>query len=230
MQIKVIGSSSKGNATLIGDGRNLLMIDCGISSAKLKNVEELRGNADRLKGILISHEHKDHCSEVERFTRLGIPAYLHKETAQALSLNGHRTHIFDWKDQFRIGEYKVKAIRLAHDVPNTGFLITDGESKLFYGVDTAYLPFRIDDLTHLLVECNYSKKILLESGANVEYRKRVIRNHMSIEYLIDWLSKCDLSRLKEIHLLHLSDAHSDEKMFEEEVQKITGVPVYVAKP
>jgi hypothetical protein len=34
--------------------------------------------------------------------------------------------------------------------------------------------------------------------------------------------------LQEIHLLHLSDANSNEKEFKEKIQKLTGVPVYVA--
>jgi hypothetical protein len=50
---------------------------------------------------------------------------------------------------------------------------------------------------------------------------------MSIEGLKRLLWINDTTRLKGIHLLHLSDSNSDEKLFKEEIQKLTGKPVYV---
>ncbi len=39
----------------------------------------------------------------------------------------------------------------------------------------------------------------------------------------------DLSRVEEIHLLHLSDAHADEVEFRNAVEKAVGRPTYVAQ-
>ena len=108
-----------------------------------------------------------------------------------------------------------------------------GNYKVLYLTDTAYSRYTFKGVTHALIECNYSDTLLkqnLDEG-NVHYarKKRTIDNHMSLEDVMDFLHACDLSRLREIHLLHLSDTNSDEKMFKREVQREFGVPVVVAE-
>ena len=44
-------------------------------------------------------------------------------------------------------------------------------------------------------------------------RHRITNSHMEIETLCDYLRSLDLSKCREIHLLHLSDAMSDEGGF-----------------
>jgi hypothetical protein len=51
---------------------------------------------------------------------------------------------------------------------------------------------------------------------------------MSLERVIETLEVTDLSKVREIHLLHLSDAHSDADRFRREVEAATGKPVHVA--
>ena len=79
---------------------------------------------------------------------------------------------------------------------------------------------------------NWSEELLrknAESGSVESNRaSRTIRNHMSLERLIEMLKANNLSQVREIHLLHLSDANSDESEFKLKVQEATGVPVYVA--
>src|SRR5690606_38237819 len=97
---------------------------------------------------------------------------------------------------------------------------------------TAYCKYRFRGLTHLMVEANYSAEFLrrrvIEREVNVAHKTRVLRNHMSIERLLVMLRANDLSRVREIHLLHLSDDHSDELAFKRAVEQATGKPVYVA--
>ena len=83
-----------------------------------------------------------------------------------------------------------------------------------------------------MIECNYSKSILdknIDESITPKFmRKRLIKSHFSLENVLEFLKANDLSKVQEIHLLHLSDSNSDEALFKQEVQKLTGKPVYIA--
>jgi len=83
-----------------------------------------------------------------------------------------------------------------------------------------------------MIECNYSKKILDENIAAgrvpAAQKNRIIKSHMSLKTVKDMLRANDLSQVKEIHLLHLSDRNSSAKLFKKEIQELTGKPVYIA--
>lgn len=113
------------------------------------------------------------------------------------------------------------------------FYIQDVHTKesLLFVTDTAYMKYKIPDVDVLMVECNYIKSILdkkVEDGIlNVTLRNRIVRNHMSLETLLEALKVADLSKLKKIYVLHLSDSNSDENLILEAIQKATGVEVEV---
>jgi phosphoribosyl 1,2-cyclic phosphodiesterase len=60
-------------------------------------------------------------------------------------------------------------------------------------------------------------------------KRRLLKTHLSIDNAKDFLRANDLSRVQEIHLIHLSDGNSDEARFKREIQALTGKPVYVAQ-
>ena len=49
---------------------------------------------------------------------------------------------------------------------------------------------------------------------------RTMKSHMSLENLIEFLKANDLSRVQEIHLLHLSDNNSSIPIIKREVLKV----------
>ena len=56
---------------------------------------------------------------------------------------------------------------------------------------------------------------------------RLFKSHMSLEHLKDMLNANDLSNLQQIFLLHLSNNNSDEQQIKTEIERLTGVEVYV---
>jgi len=61
---------------------------------------------------------------------------------------------------------------------------------------------------------------------NLSLRNRIVKNHLSLETLLEALKVSDLSKRKKIYLLHLSDGNSDMYKIKEEVQKLTGCEVW----
>ena len=61
MKITVLGSGSTGNAVLIVAGNTRVLVDAGLSAKEIVRRLSLVGeDAQRLDGILVTHEHGDH--------------------------------------------------------------------------------------------------------------------------------------------------------------------------
>ena len=57
--------------------------------------------------------------------------------------------------------------------------------------------------------------------------KRVIDTHFALEDVKEFLKANDLSKVKEIYLIHLSDGNSDAEQFKREIQELTGKTVFI---
>ncbi|RMF99742.1 MAG: MBL fold metallo-hydrolase, partial [Nitrospirae bacterium] len=57
---------------------------------------------------------------------------------------------------------------------------------------------------------------------------RVLKTHMGLDTLVKYLKKIDISKIKQIWLLHLSDLNSDAERILKAVQGITGKEVIIA--
>ena len=166
--------------------------------------------------------------------KAGIDCYLSEGTVEALGIGGHRINIIQAKRQLTIGTWTILPFDTEHDaVEPVGFLLSnqDGE-KLLYATDTYYIKYRFKGLTHIMLEVNYSLDILrgnVESGT-VDHvlKNRTLRSHMNLENAKELLKANDLSKVKEIWLIHLSEGNSDEKRFKREIQELTGKPTFIA--
>lgn len=232
INIQTLGSSSAGNCYLIDDSRTKLLLECGLPFKQIQRGLDFRLSV--ISGVLISHEHKDHCRSVLDVMKAGMDIYASKGTAEALGITGHRMNVIQAKKQFTIGTWTILPFDTIHDAAEPlGFLLQNevGE-KLLFATDTCYLKYIFAGLSHILIECNLSFKILNENIASgrvpIEMKNRLIRSHMSLETLKTFLMANDLSKVCEIWLLHLSDNNSDAAIFKREVQEISGKPVYIA--
>lgn len=233
MNFRSFGSSSKGNCYLVeSDGIAPLMIECGLPMKSLR--EKLSFSLSGLAGCLISHAHGDHSKAAHDLLKSGVELWTSEETAEALEiLNHHRTNILSADNQEYIGDWVVLPFDLHHDVPTHGFLIGSPRlEKLLFIPDTSYIRNRFEGVNIIAIECNYVADKLshnIQSGAIPKaVGRRVRRNHMSLETTIGMLRVNDLSRCREIWLLHLSDANSDEKEMQRRVREETGIATYIA--
>ena len=164
----------------------------------------------------------------------GVDVYTSKGTADILGWSGHRLHLVKGMDTFTIGTFGITAFDVIHDCKEPlGFVMKSSATgeKLLYFTDTRYLKHRFNNLTHILGECNYDRKILLgnvmDGEVDIAGAERILNSHMGLDTFCGMLAANDLSRLKQVFLLHLSDRNSDEGAFRERVQKLTGAEVYI---
>lgn len=236
IDIKVIGSGSSGNCYLVNINNTKILLEAGLPFKKIQ--QALKFRLFDINACLITHEHMDHAKAVKDLIKAGVDCYLTKGTAEALGLKSHRLNILEKVDEdykaIKINDLLIKPFEAVHDVAEpVSFYIQDYKTKesLVFITDSAYLKYKIPATDYLMIECNYIKEVIDENTQNktlnVNLRNRIVKNHMSLETLLEALKQSDFKKLKKIYILHLSDSNSDEKIILEEVQKATGVLVEV---
>ncbi len=234
MQFIPLSSSSKGNAYLAqSEGAPPLLIECGVPLKHLREI--LSFSLSDLAGCLISHAHGDHSKAAKDLLKFGVDVYTSVETAEVLGIEDHyRVEYLTSGVQQQVAGWTVLAFDLHHDVETQGFFVDapDGE-KLLFVPDTSYIRNKFNGINILAIEANYISDVLSDNVQKgylptaVGHRTR--RNHMSLETAIKMLKANDLSRCRQIWLLHLSSGNSDEELMIRRVREATGIPVYAAK-
>ena len=210
MDIKIIASGSSGNAYLIGDGKTRLLLDAGIPFKRIQIGCGFRTSS--IDACLVTHRHGDHAAAIPKLLQRGLTVYSNADVAGLYPGVQH----------------------VEHDVPCYGYQVTSEETgeKLVYITDSAYVRYTFTGLTHIMVEANYAQEIMIENVRDervpLSLAARVMETHMSIETLLDLLRSNDMSKVRQIYLLHLSDNNSDAEAFKRQVQQETGAEVYIA--
>ena len=128
------------NMTAFECGGDIIVVDCGMGfpdedmygiDIVLPDISYLRSNADRIRGMILTHGHEDHIGAVPYVLReLDIPIYTTPLTAALveLKLEEHdllyNTQIFTKKtgSVFRLGCFTVEFIHVNHSIPDSGAL------------------------------------------------------------------------------------------------------------
>jgi phosphoribosyl 1,2-cyclic phosphodiesterase len=224
LEINVLQSNSKGNCIILSEGGDRIMIEAGIPLAKLRKMIDYP--VTDVQAVFISHEHKDHCVAVYDLARLGIPCYMSKGTWKALPNPSYNMLVIGEKIFIKSG-WDVLKFNLVHDAAEpVGFLIQRGGNKILYACDTGCIPYKFTGLTHILIECNHSPRVLnekiLAGELPPEMKRRLISNHMGLETVKDFLKGISLKSVTEIWLLHLSARHAERDEMIREIQGLTG--------
>ncbi|MDO4360944.1 MAG: ribonuclease J [Eubacteriales bacterium] len=125
------------NMTAFECGSDIIVVDCGMGfpdedmygiDIVLPDISYLRSNADRIRGMILTHGHEDHIGAVPYVLReLDIPIYTTPLTAALveLKLEEHdllyNTQIFTKKtgSVFRLGCFTVEFIHVNHSIPDS---------------------------------------------------------------------------------------------------------------
>lgn len=243
MKLTVIGSRSDGNAYVLQNADEALLLECGLPFAK--TLEALDYRIKKVVGCLVSHEHQDHAEYVSDYLGNGIKVYASRGTTQGM-IERHckcarRPQEVPYnKDgsfaQFALGGFTIVPFNTIHSTAEpTGFYIHHTEiGSMVFATDTGYLPRPFAGLSNVMIEANYDRELLdarYWSGEISQRRYTHVRNgHMCIDTTIEALQANDLSRVNNIILLHLSEEHAKPEDFRKRVAEATGKTVYIARP
>lgn len=166
----------------------------------------------------------DHSAFISRFLRLGMKVYASKEAWLKTQISRPRRNAVTIESgkQFNVGTFIVKPFNVEHinsdgtPCENLGFLIysTVTKEKMLWITDASYIECRFPPMDYICIECNYidvedySKEL---EYTNKAVEKRRFNSHLSLSRCIDFLKKQDLSKVKEVRLLHLTKSQGEIK-------------------
>ena len=202
----VVGSGSKGNATLLFNEETLIQIDMGLPMRRITAaLESIKKNKSDLQGILITHEHTDHIKNLPMY-KGKVPIYASKGTIDYFD---HEVVPFD---SFEIGTLSVIPFMTSHDAANpVGYVVISGKTKLVYLTDSGYIPEEsldyLKDADYYIMESNHDLKMLMKSNRPAVLKRRIKgdEGHLSNVDSAIYLSELVGPKTKEIYLAHLSE-------------------------
>lgn len=217
MRFKVLGSGSKGNATLLHTNSLTLLIDAGLPVRALNAL--IREAQMPVDAILITHEHADHTKALKSFIKsTNIPVYLTEKTKDALHLEHSSIHYLTPYQPFYLKDLRIMPFSTRHDAADpVGFIFQMDALKLVYMVDTGYVPEVDASLFHnatgYIIESNYDVKRLFDSKRPYHLKKRIdsptghLSNHDASYHLSQWMG----DQTKVVCFAHPSeDCNSDD--------------------
>lgn len=237
MELCVLGSGSSGNSYILQNSKTALIIDAGIHPKEA--LKQLGHNSRKIVGVLLSHSHMaDHAKYIRDYLKLGINCYAHSDTWFDLKIKNHFAKYLDEYEQnqesIMLGEFLIMPFKLIHDVTCLGFQITYPDTgNIVFMTDTKYSPYLFSNVSHWMIECNYSEKQIMENAINDKIdsslMKRITDNHMSYETLSYFFAQSDLSLTSKVILLHLSDNNSLADDFKHGIIETFGKDTYIAE-
>ena len=216
----IIASGSKGNATIVSNGRTSILIDMGITLSRLEEgLAEINLTLKDIDGAIFTHNHTDHISGIKFLS----PKIMYGLEGTLPSL----ANVVYLLKEFKIGDFSITPIETSHDATNPcAFLIKDKDESLFYMTDTGifleeYLPL-IKDPTYLIIESNHDIRMLLHTNRPFELKNRIMsdKGHLCNEDSAIAAIHIAGEHTKEIVLAHLSEEANTPEVALEAYQKI----------
>lgn len=234
MRFALLGSGSRGNATLVEEGETLLLVDCGFSVKEVeRRMARLAVLPERLSGILVTHEHNDHLAGVGALARkYRVPVWLSAGTEKAGKkrlgelpccerLNCHTS--------FAIDDVQIEPYPVPHDAREPSqFVFGNGDKRLGLLTDTGrstqHIEQQLNACDALILESNHDRRMLAEGPYPPSLQARVggQLGHLSNDQAAEILRNIDNSVLQHLVAAHLSEKNNRPELAVEALSSALG--------
>jgi len=226
-----LGSGSRGNATLIEYGSTRLLVDCGFSlRATEQRLAQAGLSAHQITAILVTHEHSDHISGVERLAqRYRLPVYMTAGTRQGMGASDLPVNLINFGEQLDIGDIRVTPVPVPHDAREPSqFIFDSGYHRLGVLTDTGNITPLIREmysgLDALFLEANYDPLMLASGPYPPRLQARVggALGHLSNQQAAGLLESIDISSLKQVVIAHISEKNNKPELAHDALSSVLG--------
>jgi phosphoribosyl 1,2-cyclic phosphodiesterase len=221
LRIGVLGSGSGGNAVVIESGPHRLLIDAGFSCRELvRRMKKLAFEPAGLGGLVLTHEHIDHCRGADRFARkYNLPVFATQGTLAGGRLGeevSSSARVLRSGEPREVAGFLVEPFMIPHDAREpVGFVIQDPAGRRIglvadLGCRTSLAWGRLNDLDVLLLETNHDLDMLRNGPYPWSLKQRIAgrHGHLSNRAAADGLPELMTDRLRCVVLYHLSETNN----------------------
>ena len=215
LSFAAIASGSNGNCYFVGDGREAVLIDAGISCRETeRRMARLGLSPANLNGVFISHEHTDHISGVTVLAKkYELPVYINEATLanSRLKLPVHLVRLLQPQLPVRFGNLSVQPFGKSHDAADPlSFVVSCNNFHVGVFTDIGYA---CSEVIHFLrtchavfIESNYCDQMLAESRYPMLLKRRISgkKGHLSNAETLQLLTQHAGEQLTHVIFSHLS--------------------------
>jgi phosphoribosyl 1,2-cyclic phosphodiesterase len=213
MRFYILASGSKGNSTLVSDGKTNFLIDMGLTKKwLLDGLKETPVAFDAIDFVLFTHDHGDHAGG-HRFIDI------EKRYATQGTVEIEPGHELEHYKPRQFGNFSVTPLPTSHDtLDGVGFVIENGGQKLVYMTDTGYISQAnmayMKNADYYIIESNHNVRMLLQTDRTFALIQRILGDtgHLSNEDSAMYLTELVGEKTKEIFLAHLSEEANDPEV------------------
>ena len=224
--IASLNSGSNGNCYYIGNSKEAVLIDAGISCKETEvRMRRLQLSMQTVKAIFISHEHTDHVQGLSVLSKkYKMPVYITSLTLAGCgnALQNITAHSFAPHQPVAVGELNITAFPKQHDAAEPhSFIVTDNEITI--GVFTD-IGAPCNQVVHHFKQChaafletNYDE-VMLEQGRYPQHLKKRIsgkHGHLSNRQALELFTKHKPPFMSHLLLSHLSKENNHPQLVEQ---------------
>ena len=217
MKVWVLGSGSRGNATVIDNGSTRVLVDAGFSSRELKRRFAAAAIApESIEAVIITHEHSDHmCGAARSAQRWNWSLHATTGTVHgAPELVDADVRTFDAGATLTFGTMNVQTVPVPHDATEPiAVVATDMAAGaraavvMDLGRVTTQLREAIRDVDILVLESNHDEAMLARGPYPLSVQRRIAgaSGHLSNKDAAIIARTWAHSGLQHLVLAHLSE-------------------------
>jgi phosphoribosyl 1,2-cyclic phosphodiesterase len=231
--ITSLNSGSNGNCYYLGNEREAILVDAGISCREIdKRMKRLGLSMQKVKAVFISHEHTDHTRGLYSLVKkYKLPVYITNDTLKfgGLMLDPGFVRSFSAYDPVRIGELSVLPFPKSHDAADPySFTVSCNDVKVGVftdiGIPCEHVTGQFRQCHAAFLEANYDDE-MLDTGNYPYFLKKRIRGgqgHLSNSQALELFTAYRSSHLTHLLLSHLSKNNNCPRLVEELFNRYAG--------
>ena len=221
--ITSLNSGSNGNCYYIGNEKEAILIDAGISCREIETrMKRLGLSMQKIKAVFVSHEHNDHIKGVPTLSRKHqVPIYITEATKKhgRISLQKDLIVSFSGGLPVFIGDLQITAFPKLHDACDPySFIVSCNEIKVGVFTDIGSPCSQVikyfQQCHAAFLETNYDEA-MLDQGTYPYFLKSRIRGgmgHLSNRQALDLFTKYKPVFMSHLFLSHLSQNNNCPKL------------------